>query len=167
MHKTLCESVQLSLCRTMTNRETAYIHDSWSTSNNVEVELWYMWSAPDTGFLINYMHTESWELMVCCHDSLQIILILPHFHCTWSEHYLCIPNSEIVNTNPKMKLHNGVGTEFWCHEGRKNLKSGTLKFRKIIHYLYRVLARATRNEHKCKWILNQDTLEWDSTVITY
>ena len=61
--------------------ENAYVRDSRSTRNNVALELrlyvnclWYR--------LFDQLHTriDSWELMVYCDDSLQIILILLHLH---------------------------------------------------------------------------------------
>jgi len=42
--------------------------------------------------------------------------------------------------NPKLRLHNGIGTEDLCLKSRKNLKPRKNKLRKIVHYLYGVLA---------------------------
>jgi len=54
-----------------------------------------------------------------------------------------VPNSNIVNNNPILKLQNGMGTECSCLKCGHNLIS-----RKIIHCLYGDLARTTKNESK-------------------
>jgi hypothetical protein len=69
-----------------------------------------------------------------------------------------------VNTNPKLRVQNGVQTKFSSLKCGKNLESGNLKSRKIIHYLYGVLARTTKMNLKFRKILNQKTFNGDSVV---
>jgi hypothetical protein len=60
-------------------------------------------------------------------------------------------NLEFVKANPKLRLQNGTGSDFFfglkCGE---NLHLVNLNFRKIIHYLYGILAGTTKNEPKMR-----------------
>jgi hypothetical protein len=74
--------------------------------------------------------------------------------------------TEVVNTNPKLSLKIGIGTEFLCVEGVENTESRTLKQTKIIHYLQGALAGTTKKMNlKCRKILNQETLHRDYTAV--
>jgi hypothetical protein len=50
--------------------------------------------------------------------------------------------------HPEQGSPTDVVTKFLYLKYRKNLKSRSFKSRKIMHYLYRVLAEGTRNEPK-------------------
>jgi hypothetical protein len=50
--------------------------------------------------------------------------------------------------NPKLRFQNGAGTEYPCLKCRWNPKSRNLTLRKIIPYLYGVLAVTTKNQPK-------------------
>jgi len=51
--------------------------------------------------------------------------------------------------NPKLRLQNGIGTEDLSLKCRKNLKPRKNKLRKIMHYLYEVLAGTAKMNLKC------------------
>jgi hypothetical protein len=54
-----------------------------------------------------------------------------------------IGNLKLINTDPKLSLQAGVGTEFLCLKCRK-----ILKLRKILHYLCGILAGTTKKKPK-------------------
>lgn len=81
-----------------------------------------------------------WELIVNCCESLQSILSsLPLCKIM----VLYNSNFNAVNKDPKLRLQNGIGTEFSCLKCGVNLIS-----RKIVHYLCEDLARTIKNESK-------------------
>jgi hypothetical protein len=61
---------------------------------------------------------------------------------------LCNLNLEIINTDLKFRIRNSAGTKFSCLQCGKNLNPRNLKSGSIVHYLFVVLARTTKNESK-------------------
>lgn len=69
---------------------------------------------------LSHARTHSWESIVHCCNILH--LILSFFHCAFSRHFVCNTNSEVVNTNPKLRLQNDVGTKLPYLKCRKKQK---------------------------------------------
>jgi hypothetical protein len=64
-----------------------------------------------------------------------------------------------------LRLQSDVGADLLCLKCGKNKKSRNLKLRKIIQYLYGVLAGTTKNVPKMWQNLNQETSNQDNTVV--
>ena len=91
---------------------------------------------------------QTWESQVHGCSSLQTFLTLLHFPHTKSWRYSHNPNSTFVNVQPELGFPADVVSKFSYLKCGKNLKSRSLKSRKIMRYLYRVLVGSTRNEPK-------------------
>jgi hypothetical protein len=74
----------------MTNHKIGYVHDSWSVSNSAELDMFLCVNGSCHGFLTNHMQCYRLESVA----------------------YYCTTHTIVVNMSPKMKLQNGVGTEF-------------------------------------------------------
>jgi hypothetical protein len=78
------------------------------------------------------------------------------------------PNLKVANTNPKLRLHSGVGTEYLYLKCRQNLKLRNLKCRKTMNYSYGILVATPKNEPKMQEFIKLRNLKkWVSTVFCY
>lgn len=104
------------------------------------------------------------ELIEHHSSSSKVILTSFHFHYTYSWHYLCNQKHKVAHINSKLGLHNHLGAKFPCPKCGKKLKSRTLQLREIRHYLHGVFTQTRGSQHKCRKILNWETLDQDHTV---
>lgn len=57
-------------------------------------------------------------------------------------------NLEVIKADPKLRLQNGTESDCFCLKCGENVYLVNLNLRKIIHYLYEILAGTTKNDPK-------------------
>lgn len=92
--------------------EAAYVHDLLSYINNTELQTCLCTNSSCHGFLTNHMHADSWEsILRCCNSSQLVLTLLPP--STVHDHgIIYTAQTHAVNVNLKLRLHIMEGPNF-------------------------------------------------------